>query len=130
MAQAVTFGTGKGEVDLAAQQAANFTLSPVDDFVRQLPGGELLSALPADTDEEARLKQIVRNNCTGCHTPSYPLQHRFDAAGWTAILDLMKQVNVSASIRGRTTSPMASSIHTRRNWPPISPARAGPAPRR
>ena len=40
------------------------------------------------------MKRLVRNNCTGCHTPSYVLQHRFDEAGWSAIIDLMKRVNV------------------------------------
>jgi streptogramin lyase len=105
MAQAVTFATGKGEVDLSGNKQANFTLSPVDDFVRQLSGGDLLTALPANTDEEARLKRIVRNNCTGCHTPSYPLQHRFDEAGWTAILDLMKQVNVLGVYQGPEHKP-------------------------
>ena len=104
-AQAVTFGTGKDDVDLSGNRQANFSLSPVDDFVRQLSGGDLLSALPASTDEEARLKRIVRDNCTGCHTPSYPLQHRFDEAGWTAILDLMKQVNVLGVYQGPEHKP-------------------------
>src|SRR5258708_17563315 len=36
-------------------------------------------------------RSLVRKNCTGCHTASYPLQHRFDAAGWSAVLDLMKR---------------------------------------
>ena len=40
------------------------------------------------------MKRIVRNNCTACHTASYVLQHRFDEAGWNAIIDMMKNVNV------------------------------------
>jgi streptogramin lyase len=102
-AQAVTFGTGKNEVDLAGNKQANFTLSPiaVEDNVQQLPGGDILSSLPANSDEEARLRQIVRNNCTGCHTPSFTLQHRFDAAGWTAIMDLMKHINSGGTYQAK-----------------------------
>jgi hypothetical protein len=46
------------------------------------------------------MKNLVRKNCTGCHTPSFPLQHRFDEAGWTAVLDLMKHVNVLGTYQG------------------------------
>ena len=49
------------------------------------------------------MKTLVRNNCTGCHTPSYPLQHRFDEAGWTAIIELMKHVNVCGVYQGPST---------------------------
>jgi hypothetical protein len=38
------------------------------------------------------MKQIIHNNCNGCHTPSYPFQFRFDAAGWSRIIDLMKVI--------------------------------------
>ena len=41
------------------------------------------------------MKTLVKNNCTGCHTLSYILQHRFDEEGWYKIIDLMKNVNVS-----------------------------------
>src|SRR5438477_6778877 len=46
------------------------------------------------------MKRIVHNNCTGCHTPSYVLQHRFDEAGWNAIIELMKHVNVYGMYQG------------------------------
>ena len=41
------------------------------------------------------MKTLVKNNCTGCHTLSYILQHRFEEDGWYKVLDLMKNVNVS-----------------------------------
>ena len=41
------------------------------------------------------MKTLVKNNCTGCHTLSYILQHRFDEDGWHKIIELMKNVNVS-----------------------------------
>ena len=37
-------------------------------------------------------KTIIHNNCNGCHTPSYPLQFKFDQQGWTRIIDLMKVI--------------------------------------
>ncbi|HEY2137165.1 MAG TPA: carboxypeptidase-like regulatory domain-containing protein [Xanthobacteraceae bacterium] len=99
-AQAVTFATAKREVDLAANQAQDFSLEPMTDYFRQLPGDVVLAGLPEDSDGDKKMKRIVRTVCTGCHTPSYILQHRFDEAGWTAILDLMKHVNVYGIYQG------------------------------
>ena len=99
-AQAITFATARGEVDLGAARRQDFTLAPIKDFVRQLPGDMLLAALPDATPEDAAMKQLVQNSCTGCHTPSYILQHRFDEPGWNAIINLMKHVNVSGIYQG------------------------------
>jgi streptogramin lyase len=99
-AQAITFATARGDVDLGAARRQDFTLAPIKDFVRQLPGDMLLAALPDATPEDAAMKQLVQNSCTGCHTPSYILQHRFDEAGWNAIINLMKHVNVSGIYQG------------------------------
>ncbi len=96
-AQALSFSGAKSEVDLAAARHQDFVLQPMTDFeqqVRQLPGDLVLAGLPEDTPDDKRLKQIVRNNCTSCHTPSYPLQHRFDETGWNAIIQTMKSINV------------------------------------
>ena len=54
----------------------------------------ILAGLPGDTPDDLRMKQIFRNNCTSCHTPSYTLQHRFDEAGWNAVIGAMKSINV------------------------------------
>ena len=99
-AQALTFATAKGEVDLTTAKKQDFKLDTLADFARQLPGDLVLASLPDDTPEDARLKNLVHNNCTGCHTPNYPLQHKFDAAGWSGIIDLMKHVNVSGVYLG------------------------------
>ena len=96
-AQALSFSGAKSEVDLAAARRQDFVLQPLTDFeqqVRQLPGDLILAGLPQDTPDDRRLKQIVRNNCTSCHTPSYTLQHRFDETGWNAIIQTMKSINV------------------------------------
>src|SRR5262249_44996215 len=99
-AQALSFETAKGEVDLAAKKAQDFSRKPMAEFFRQLPGDLVLAALPEDSDHDKKMKRIVRTVCTGCHTPSYILQHRFDEAGWNAILELMKHVNVYGIYQG------------------------------
>src|ERR1700681_61920 len=77
-AQALSFETAKGEVDLGATRQQDFALKPMKDFFRQLPGDLVMASLPDDTADDRRLKKLVINDCTGCHTPSYTLQHRFD----------------------------------------------------
>jgi virginiamycin B lyase len=97
-AQAISFETAKGDVDLSAARKQNFTLSPLADVnrqVRQLPGDIIYASLPEETAQDSRMKTLVKNNCTGCHTLSYILQHRFDEDGWSKIIELMKNVNVS-----------------------------------
>ena len=106
-AQAISFATANAQVDLSANKAQNFTLSALKDYFRQLPGDVIINALPEATDHDKRMKQLVRNDCTGCHTPSYTLQHKFDEAGWTAIIDLMKMVNVSGVYQGENAKPNA-----------------------
>ncbi len=97
-AQAVSFETAKGDVDLSAAHRQDFKLSPLTDAnrqVRQLPGDMVYAALPEETAQDARMKTLVKNNCTGCHTLSYILQHRFEEDGWFKVIELMKNVNVS-----------------------------------
>ena len=85
-AQAISFQTAKADVDLAAPRKQGFVLTPTKDFVRQLPGNVMLSALPEESEQDKRMKRLVRKNCTGCHTSSYALQNRFEEAGWNAII--------------------------------------------
>jgi streptogramin lyase len=104
-AQALSYATAKSAVDLAANVHQDFKLEPMQDFVRQLPGDVFLAGLPMATPEDQRMQRIIRNDCTGCHTPNYPLQHRFDEAGWTKIIDLMKHVNVGGIYQGPDSKP-------------------------
>src|SRR5262245_34190950 len=95
-AQALGFEISKGEVDLAAPKQQNLTLAAMTDPERrwrQLPGELMVASLPEETAQDARMKKIFMNQCTGCHTPSYTLQFRFDEAGWNKIINLMKTVN-------------------------------------
>ncbi len=96
-AQAIKYQTAKGNLELNKTTHKDFVLAPMtnqEDWVRQLPGDEFLAALPGDTPEDYRMKTLVRKTCTGCHSASYPLQHRFDEEGWYKVLDVMKTVNV------------------------------------
>jgi streptogramin lyase len=94
-AQALSFDTAKNEVDLSATKHQNLVLQPMTDkekMIRQMPGELLVDALPADTEADARIKKVFTNQCTGCHTPGYILQFKFDEAGWNKIINLMKMV--------------------------------------
>jgi hypothetical protein len=94
-AQALAFERAMGEVDLSSAARQDLTLKPMTDperQVRQMPGEMLMAALPEATEDDARIKRVFRNLCTGCHTPSYVLQFRFDEEGWSKIIDLMKVV--------------------------------------
>lgn len=99
-AQGVTYEPGRSDVTLGAKRAQDFSLAPAKDFVRQLPGDEFLAALPEASPDDARMKTMVRKTCTGCHTAAYPLQHRFDEAGWNAVIELMKHINVLGTYQG------------------------------
>ena len=94
-AQALSFETSKAAVDLAATAHQDLVLKPITDAeqrVRQLPSELLVAALPEDTAEDANIKKVFTNQCTGCHTPGYPLQFKFDEAGWNKIINLMKVI--------------------------------------
>src|SRR5690242_12391124 len=97
-AQAIKYQTASANLEAKKKLTRrDFVLHAVknqEDWVRQLPGDEFLAALPGETPADYRMKPQVRKNCTGCHSASYPLQHRFDEEGWNKILDLMKHVNV------------------------------------
>ncbi|MFN2645459.1 MAG: carboxypeptidase regulatory-like domain-containing protein [Burkholderiales bacterium] len=99
-AQAIGYQTARSAVDLSVDRDVGLKLARNKDSeqtYRQLPGNLALDSLPEATDDDRRMKQLVRNGCTSCHTASYPLQHRFDEAGWNAIIELMKNANVYGS---------------------------------
>jgi virginiamycin B lyase len=94
-AQALGFETAKGDIDLSAAKKQNLTLTAMTDPEqrwRQLPGEVMVAALPEETADDARIKKVFTNQCTGCHAPGYVLQFRFDEPGWNKIISLMKMV--------------------------------------
>ena len=50
-----------------------------------------MAALPVDTKEQRRMKEILRVNCAMCHSIASILQHRYDEQGWFAMVDQMAQ---------------------------------------
>ena len=107
-AQALGFERTSGSVDLSAARRQDLTLAEIADAerrFRQLPGEMMVAALPEASADDARMKKIFMNNCTGCHSTSYALQFRFDEAGWSKIIDLMKIVPVTGVYPGPTAKP-------------------------
>jgi hypothetical protein len=127
-AQALTYQTANAKSELKEKSTRyDFVMQPMknqEDWIRQLPGDEFLAALPGETPEDYRMKTQVRKNCTGCHSASYPLQHRFDEEGWNKILNLMKHVNVLGIYQGPDHKATPNIEFHQKNWPPISLARA------
>ena len=107
-AQADTFETAHGDAELSTSSHQDFVMKPLKDFERQLTGDQLLASLPEETPEDRRLKRIFRNNCTSCHQPNYILQNRFDADGWVAIMNAMRDFTVTGNYNGEDApvSPM------------------------
>src|SRR5205823_273228 len=107
-AQALGFEMSKGAVDLSAARRADFALREMTDperRFRQLPGEMMVAALPEASADDARMKKIFMNNCTGCHSTSYALQFRFDEAGWSKIIDLRSEERrVGKECRSRWTT--------------------------
>jgi streptogramin lyase len=96
-AQALGYDYTESKVDLSAPVRQNFTLAALTDpeaKLRQLPGDVLLNALPASTDNDKKMVQIVRAVCVSCHTPSFILQNKFDHDGWNAILTTMQRTSI------------------------------------
>ena len=76
-------------------------LKPMTDqeqIIRQMPSEMLVEALPDETEADARIKKVFTNQCTGCHTPGYPLQFKFDEAGWNKVINMMKMVLGNGSV--------------------------------
>jgi streptogramin lyase len=107
-AQALGFERSTATVDLSAARRHDFTLQEIADTerrFRQLPGEMMVAALPEASADDARMKKIFMNNCTGCHSTSYTLQFRFDEAGWNHIIDLMKIAPVTGVYPGPNAKP-------------------------
>jgi streptogramin lyase len=107
-AQALGFERSTESVALSAAKRRDFALQEMTDperRFRQLPGEMMVAALPETSADDARMKKIFMNNCTGCHSTSFTLQFRFDEAGWSKIIDLMKIVPVSGVYPGPNAKP-------------------------
>ena len=93
-AQAVGYNRAETTVILetVGQAVQDFTLGDIDDLSHQLSGIEWLDALPSETREDRRLKEIFRVTCTECHQAGLALQNRFDERGWRTVIDMMAKI--------------------------------------
>ena len=126
-AQAVGFDAGRAELNLAGRgKKQDFLLKPTKDVTKQLSGDQWIAALPADTPQDRKMKEVFRASCVGCHNPGYILQNRFDAAGWEKIITLMSRPGVT-TYPGDKRPPRWPSTTSRRNWRRIWERFAGPS---
>jgi virginiamycin B lyase len=94
-AQAVGYETGKGQINVSgAVRNQNFTLKATDDFFKQLSQDRIAAALPEDTPQHRKMKDVFENNCTSCHPMNFLLQNRFDKDGWSSIIYLMSRLTL------------------------------------
>jgi len=102
---AQTLGFATARVDLmldgATPTVQAFVLKPLSNFEAQLTGVEWYDALPDDTADHRRLKQITYVACADCHSLAVVLQNRFDEAGWRTIITAMESA-VYNGFRGRS----------------------------
>ena len=92
-AQAVGYEAGRAELSVAKTIARwDVSLKTRKDFELQLPADRWLAALPEDTTENRRMKEVFRLACNGCHTHSFTLATRFDRKGWDNILTVMSRI--------------------------------------
>ncbi len=97
-AQAVGFLEARTTVNVAdgsTQAVETLELKPLKDFHTQLSASEWIASLPETDPKDLRMKQVLITECTGCHQIGYPLQNRFDAAGWNTIVTMMTKIQGS-----------------------------------
>src|SRR6266436_26948 len=111
-AQAEGYRTARAEITLQSElQRQDFALSKSNDFIQQFTAQEYLAALPEDTPQRRRMKDIFYNNCTGCHEASYILQNRFDEKGWESVINLMSTMVNGGGNYGGPDQPPFPAIH-------------------
>jgi len=94
-AQAVGYETGRGQVNLnGAVRSQNFSMKSMPDFLKQLSQDRIAAALPEDTPEHRKMKDVFENNCTSCHPMNFLLQNRFDKDGWSSAIYLMSRLTL------------------------------------
>jgi streptogramin lyase len=141
-AQAVGYETARTALVLNGAAAHwNGSLTTRRDFELQLPADRWLDALPEDTTENRRMKEVFRLACNGCHTYGFTLATRFDRKGWNNILTVMSRMGAygygdpAAASKGmpspvidRYREPLAAWLTAMRG-PGPSPMKFTPRPR-
>ena len=110
-AQATGFETSRADATLSSRTHQTFTLRPIADVTPQLRGPEWLAALPEETFEDRRMKEIFRVQCSECHQAGVPLQNRFDERGWRAIISSMEKAGYNGLNASSNRPPVAMRYH-------------------
>lgn len=97
--------------DAAGSTRLDVTLNEIDDVTPQLRGPEWLAALPEETFEDRRLKEVFRVQCSECHQAGVPLQNRFDERGWRTVISAMEQAAYRGLNAGSARPPVAMRYH-------------------
>jgi streptogramin lyase len=138
-AQAAGYEAGRAELKLDANKETrqDFTLKTIGDFSSQMSGAEYVAALPSETFEDKRMREILQNHCAACHPPSFILQNRFDKAGWLAAITPMEKA-ATGEVMSNLKNPLPSVVHfkdelatylARVRGPGPSPLKFKPLPR-
>ena len=131
-AQTVGYATAHAQAQLSGSEVArrNFSLATAStqEVTRQMNGADWSASLPESTFQERRIKQVFKTSCTGCHPPSYVLQNRFDKAGWLAIIDFMKVINLAGSLPEPDKTPLPIIEHHREELAEYLAKYRGPDP--
>src|ERR1035441_6036207 len=97
LAQAKGYETARASLELSGsikhQDFVLTALKSVNDIGKQMTGAEWVSSLPAETVQDKKMKEVFTDSCTGCHTPGYVLQNRFDAKGWAVMIGMMSRID-------------------------------------
>jgi streptogramin lyase len=127
-AQAVGYEKAQGEVDLKGTvQHKDFVMKQAKDFFLQLSGDQMVAALPEDTPNHRRMKDVFARNCTSCHEANVALQNRFDEQGWEAIVYAMSRIEGMGNFRGEDqTAPIIA--HYQRDLAEYLTEMRGPGP--
>lgn len=108
-AQATGYETARADTAKSSDQA--LTLDETDDVTPQLRGPEWLAALPEETFEDRRMKEIFRVQCSECHQAGIPLQNRFDERGWRTVIGAMEKAAYRGLNADSTRAPVAMRYH-------------------
>lgn len=109
-AQTIGFEAAVKEADLTGAKKIDLVLPKLANVEKQLSGPELLASLPGEGTADRRMREVFANVCTSCHSASFPLQNRFDAAGWGVIVSTMSRTSPTGVVTREgapSTSPLA-----------------------
>src|SRR5262249_43587004 len=67
-------------------------LKPTADLAKQLQSERWFAALPENTVEDKKMKEVFRLSCVGCHNHNFTFRTKFDEKGWREIIAVMSRI--------------------------------------